>query len=157
MVEDEDGGEEDDVEDEDINFPLMYEDERVDIYKKFCEDPTTWSAKNLSIHYKADLNRIKGILMLYDNRKAVMKERGLTYDMETGLAIIEPLWQTIYDKMKEEPTTSYGALADALEMTGQAAEVERIHKMMEWNQFHQDDLEEAQDMFEEMMDEYEVR
>ena len=155
MVEDEDGGN-DDVEDDDVNFPLMYEDERVDIYRKFCEDPVTWSAKNLSIHYKADLNRIKGILMLYEHRKTVMKQYGLTYDMETGLAVIEPLWQVIYDKVKEDPTISFGALADALEMPGQGEEVERIYKMMEFNQFHQDDLEEAQEMYEEMMDEYEV-
>lgn len=115
--------EEEETEMEEGAFPFLREHVREEIYKKHKEDPAEWTLQKLAMHYKASLPRVKGIIILFNKRENLMRDKGVLE--------ISPEWQQMWEKHKEFIKREKLAASDEIDVKTIAEKVGVAEKVVE--------------------------
>ena len=110
-----------DIESELVKTPLFTEKVRLDLFKKFKDDPESWTVPLLSQHFGCTTERVKAIIFLLQRREDMMREN--------KVLDIPALWNVLIEKHDEAPLISTPeALAEEFELN--VDEVKDILKRM---------------------------
>jgi hypothetical protein len=111
-------------------IPWLKDSVRIEMYQKNREDPKLWSARKLSVHYKASYDRIVAVLTLLQMREKIITDDGFQFNPETAEPFIPSKWQEVYDMSKTDKTLNFADIATACDMEGQGGDVKAIIERM---------------------------
>lgn len=78
-----------------VKIPVFTDVVRQDLFKKWREDPETWTIPALSMHFNCTIQRTKAVILLLTIREDLMKKN--------NVLDIPDVWNKIFDKHLEDP------------------------------------------------------